>query len=73
MSIITLGRIVLYRASGPEQVYNGTDLYPAIVTQIFGDGGVVNLTCFPPVVAPFPEFSVEHGEGPRMWRWPPRS
>ena len=67
----TIGRIVHYRAAGPAQVYNGAEVYPAIVTQVFP--GYANLLCLPPFSAPFHEGSVPEGTGPRSWAWPPKT
>ncbi len=71
----TPGRIVVYRASGPAQINNSAETYPAIVTQVNDGSGQVycNLLCLPPFAAPFHEGSVlENSTAPRSWFWPPR-
>jgi len=66
------GDIVLF--TGP-QVFNGTNTYPAIVTQVFEGAKYANLKVLPPFVDIFDEGSVSHhsemyeGAG-RYWAWP---
>jgi hypothetical protein len=68
----TIGRIVHYRAASAEQRFNGAEVYPAIITQVFG-GDAANLLCMPPFAPPFHEGSVPMNEtNPRSWFWPPR-
>ena len=70
----TIGRIVLFTPNG--NAANGAREYVAIVGQVFHDPEnprpYVNLLTFPPFQAPVWEGSVQEGEGPRRWRWPPR-
>ncbi len=72
----TLGRVVLFTPADHQTVANGAREYVAIVGQVFHDPGnsrpYVNLLTFPPFQPPVWEGSVQEGEGPRSWRWPPR-
>lgn len=70
MSTATPGRIVIYRAASAEQIHNGAETYPAIVTQVFPGSDYANLLCLPPFAPPFHEGSVVEGDGPRTWAWP---
>jgi hypothetical protein len=73
----TIGRTVLFTPQDPNSGANGAIEYVAVVGQVFHDPGnprpYVNLLTFPPFQAPVWEGSVQEGEGPRTWRWPPRS
>lgn len=65
----TIGRIVIFYDLGR---YDGP--VPAIVTQVHGDGDVIDLTAFPANLAPVPHSSVKFADGTvgRQWSWPPR-
>lgn len=75
----SVGRIVLFTpATGYIPVGsrsgvpgNNATEYLAIVGQIVGDS--CNLYVLPPFADGFWEGSVKEGEGPRTWRWPPRT
>ncbi len=74
----TVGRIVHYRM--PIEM-NGTNVAPAIVTQVLGTSGgrqALNLTVFPPNSGTFqarasvPEASPDDPDETNVWLWPPR-
>lgn len=73
----TIGRVVLFTPGDPQGGVNGAREYVAVVGQVFHDPGnprpYVNLLTFPPFQEPVWEGSVQEGEGPRTWRWPPRA
>jgi hypothetical protein len=63
---VTIGRIVLVSA------YNTMQICPAIVTQVHGYDGRVNLTVFPDCGPPYPMTYVTFSEEPQYccWHWP---
>jgi len=71
-----VGRIVIYKAAGPHEVFNGSDRHAAVITAVFSDR-MVNLKVLPDLSPVFDASSVERCDAPeepglRRWYWPPR-
>ena len=73
MTAPTIGRMVLFHASGEQSPSDCTD-HPAVITRVFSET-CVNLMTFPDCGSPTVRTSVplleEPGETYR-WSWPPR-
>lgn len=70
----TVGRIVHFRSENPDQVSNGADLAPAIITRVWSDT-CVTLTVFrdgeTPIAVTSVDYSESYGQGlPPSWHWP---
>ena len=72
----SLGRIVHFTPGDHNSGQNGAEKYVAIIGQVFSDPGNPNPYCNLYVMPPFGdaywEGSVQEGEGPRTYSWPPR-
>lgn len=71
----SVGRIVLFKSTNLDQVGNGAEEVPAIITRAWSDT-MLNLCVFRDANAPLAVTSVGHesiSQGSSLsWRWPPR-
>ncbi|RYF78447.1 MAG: hypothetical protein EOO39_01400 [Cytophagaceae bacterium] len=72
----TCGRIVHFVPTpGQPEAANGAKVIPAMVIQVWGDGSLANLRCFPdstenPTWRPSAKYS--EAKEPGTWHWPAR-
>lgn len=73
----SIGRIVLFKSKEPNDLGNGAEEVPAIITRVWSEQ-MVNLTVFRDNAAPITKTSVGYADDLDAsgnyfaWRWPPR-
>ncbi len=72
----TIGRIVLFKSTDPDEMGNGAEEVPAIITRVWSDK-CVNLQVMRdnehPIAVTSCVLEDDQGGCSQTWRWPPRA